>query len=1323
MGFFGAFLSNWKSIAFTAGLDLAVSALSNKPSEKAPDLKDKTFRSGAHGTSIPICRGTVRLQGKDLWGTNIQTSIWKTVSGGLFGIGSKSVYYNKYSESRFIGFGKKLGGGAAHDILRLYADGKLLFNKLTSRGTQTGTVTSTVVGGGQLQGSQFLQIDLASGASVDYKAGDLITIPSDTDPYTVQFDVSGSGPATINIPVWPPLRQTLAGGGAVTLVTASTSGVYDLSSFDPNPHDGSHTAGGYPCPSGQVRFYLGSDTQQPDPKIVSILGAGNVPAYRGWTGVVVSDMQLANYGDHRPAISALVAFDAATGVFPVVGPIPGLPTLTSGGVSGGALVALPFSAASSVNFINPLKPLPYAFVVDGALYPETIYRVNTQTNQVEDSMQDPTAWGYSSNSVPLVVDTDGYFYLAGAGAPISKFDGLAMTLAGESEHHFGDSGGVTVCDLEGSLFGNIIPIKMLIGTERFGGIDFIDRISMCTYGAANSAGLHTVCTGYDSNGIPILQTGDYTGALGTFYSGASALMSGNGIVVDKNGDVWGLQHDTLSKWNCQFQSSVYFDSQGIPHPYLAPPSFARSDYSVASVTGSGGYLFYNAGDATLVIVGDHLGKVDLNGSIVATAANPSGAFPPSSAVDILGTLVIGGSGGYTRVDATSLQVLSTYHVSSYGSLGTGFLSTYDQLTDSVWTVFNQSGTRYLYRLFLDRGNGNGIGLDSIVSSIFLDANYDVGEIDVSQLTSQGLTVGGVEFDKEARLNWLQKLMQPYTFDTVEIDAKMVAVPHGKPSIAAIPEDDLGALDDPTKHEPRIEEMFTDPRDVTQVLTLKHFDYLKDTQASTQEARRITQPHASSLSSAKANTSSRKQVDITTPISENALAMKQRAEILLWEDVASRARRNLKLGPKWMRLDASDVVTPSYKGLLLETRLTEVDIGESFALELQGVSQDQTVYTSAITSSGASSGTGGGSTPTPPVITSDLYTISPAQPLSEVSATDIAMASVTATFLSSGKRLLYNARNFTVPDPGSTPTLYYVTILDPTFIGETPGTLSLTAFCDTNPATAHVGQPGYIFMGTITVTHDGTGVVVTAGGSGQTAQAIGFYVNGSGGTPAPTGNGVSVDVLNYCVHAQRATMHLTGSAANNQGSNFYSYHDPSTHSFAFIKAPAGWAADILLYFSDYIKQYITELDDPDHRLWSVDSAYKKLHSPLPIMPRFITPGAAPTVIDLPAPNLYDRLIACSVIDTKDKGHTTNITKPPVMMNLDSWGNGGGNLGSVSVIVNERYAGGSARERFFFGLNLGLLYWDAASLVSGARITGQYKVTNWSAHTKLVCRWRG
>lgn len=97
---------------------------------------------------------------------------------------------------------------------------------------------------------------------------------------------------------------------------------------------------------------------------------------------------------------------------------------------------------------------------------------------------------------------------------------------------------------------------------------------------------------------------------------------------------------------------------------------------------------------------------------------------------------------------------------------------------------------------------------------------------------------------------------------------------------------------------------------------------------------------------------------------------------------------------------------------------------------------------------------------------NTYTQSPAIALSQPSAVQIAMAQVSEQFNSGSAN--YNARTFTIPDPGGTPTVYYVTIADSAQLGDTGALTNLTATCQTSNAL--VGQPGNIYVGFIIATH-------------------------------------------------------------------------------------------------------------------------------------------------------------------------------------------------------------------------------------------------------------
>jgi hypothetical protein len=108
--------------------------------------------------------------------------------------------------------------------------------------------------------------------------------------------------------------------------------------------------------------------------------------------------------------------------------------------------------------------------------------------------------------------------------------------------------------------------------------------------------------------------------------------------------------------------------------------------------------------------------------------------------------------------------------------------------------------------------------------------------------------------------------------------------------------------------------------------------------------------------------------------------------------------------------------------------------------------------------------------------SQNYTQTPANALSNPTATSIAMVAVSVAFASNTVR--YNARTFTIPAPSS-PTTYYVTIADPSYLGDTGSGTNLTATCQTSQAL--VGVPDNTYIGSIVALPAGGGTVVTPGG--------------------------------------------------------------------------------------------------------------------------------------------------------------------------------------------------------------------------------------------------
>lgn len=101
-----------------------------------------------------------------------------------------------------------------------------------------------------------------------------------------------------------------------------------------------------------------------------------------------------------------------------------------------------------------------------------------------------------------------------------------------------------------------------------------------------------------------------------------------------------------------------------------------------------------------------------------------------------------------------------------------------------------------------------------------------------------------------------------------------------------------------------------------------------------------------------------------------------------------------------------------------------------------------------------------------------------------SPTTVTMDQAAVSFPSNSAN--YNARIFTIPTP-TVPTVYFVTILDPAYLGDTGALTNLSAFIETS--TAKVGAPGYVYIGAITALPAGCGAQTGQGGQPATIPGL------------------------------------------------------------------------------------------------------------------------------------------------------------------------------------------------------------------------------------------
>lgn len=122
----------WQA-GWLVGSTLGSLLFNKQPNQEGPRLSDLSVSSSGYGAPIPIGYGTLRMSGNILWSSGIREEKHSERVGK--GGGAKQTTY-----SYFASFALALAEGPAEDVLRIWADGKLIFDK---RGTGTDVAKSS----------------------------------------------------------------------------------------------------------------------------------------------------------------------------------------------------------------------------------------------------------------------------------------------------------------------------------------------------------------------------------------------------------------------------------------------------------------------------------------------------------------------------------------------------------------------------------------------------------------------------------------------------------------------------------------------------------------------------------------------------------------------------------------------------------------------------------------------------------------------------------------------------------------------------------------------------------------------------------------------------------------------------------------------------------------------------------------------------------------------------------------------------------------------------------------------------------------------------
>jgi hypothetical protein len=686
-----------------------------------------------------------------------------------------------------------------------------------------------------------------------------------------------------------------------------------------------------------IRIYKGSDTQLPDPWIEKFLGKDVTPAYRGSAYGVIDHIQLADFANHIPNVTAEVVSDASP-TFPYASVDPG----------GGTY----FNNDTAIDNDTGV-------IIKAGLTGE-IVRVDTRTVSV--LLGPVQVLNYRSGNI--LFGPDGFIY-----APCAP--------AGVADGNYGhwskiDPVGLQVVETIGSYAvfepatHDGIGSTQILKNRGYPWILGVAKIGLPTF---SSYGAVIVSTGQleaainpsgpAANHMRFVAKTEASGGPDPAFDDLEIDPDSIAQIVGNNGapaftfDLWGVQGDpsshTCTLWrmlvtdNLLAGGGTMVGGANGTNPIVIQDTI---DLTGAWSINGGCLLSYSPDEHSLLISrGTKLVKYNLDSRTVTGAElaiqGTSGSEMRQGPVN--GTMMFASFGRYIDVvDVISWALLETVDLYNFHFGWTNTSQQQDSINGSLWI---REGT-LMVELFLDRLSGNSITLGSIVSDLCRRAGLSAGQIDVTQLTD---VVRGYAVPRQMTLrDAIAPLAQAFFFQAVESDFKLKFVKLGGAPIAALTVDDVGAYQDNTTRPDPVVITDVNERELPRRVTVKYLNAGADYQDGTQAAQR----HQALVGTVK-------EINLDLPIVLTDAEAKVIADKWLWKLWTNARKFEFTTSRKFLPLDAADVITLAKDGNTFAMGIGLVDYGADGTIKIQAVAEDPEVYVSPPVVGGVGGGGGGG----------------------------------------------------------------------------------------------------------------------------------------------------------------------------------------------------------------------------------------------------------------------------------------------------------------------------------------------------------------------------
>jgi hypothetical protein len=670
----------------------------------------------------------------------------------------------------------------------------------------------------------------------------------------------------------------------------------------------------------QFRFYTGSETQDPDPLIESIEGAGMVPAFRGCCYIVFEDMNVTNFGNRVPSFQAVIAFGSA----------PAYPYAKA------ALLA-----DASDHIIDHARGRLYS------AWSKYFHAFDNSTNENESIEH----YSGGSSLGPLSMDEQGRIYVQftkGNCGPIYQIDpdtlktisvcGSDSTAGGWDRSHIWVSGVPVVISGEKCMvFASDQTAEISVYSQEKKNMLYPSRLR--PYGYASR---------FDYS-FTWLADSDYEQPV---FPQLSPTI--NCLCADRDGAVWGGGgvHGRALGYLFKIQITLVDnpDSEAFPgSDKIGDFTIERLDMSdpVLAMGGAVEYIVYNADDHSLILFcygSDRIGKWDIH-SRTFTVIRSFAFSQQSQHFEIQGrNIAIYVNHDLYILNASTLLTEKAYDMSVFTDITFyGHPAGWDERTNSCYFINLEGSTYYTYRLYLDRITNGTEALSEVVEDICIRSGMAAADVDVTDLAS--IDVRGLSYARSGTASrLLQVLTQAYLFLGVESDWIIKFKRLGTAAVFTLANNEIGVNTEYRDDNTRLKLSLGNEEEVPFHVGVSYIDETRDYEINEQHVSRSLD-----------GTISRDRNEISLDLVLSDTEAKQLAEKWLYLGWNRRKELQTSTFLRHVRIDPGDVGTivdgdRTYSAFILDSAL-----GANGILQLQALIDDIDIFSSLAAGYGGESG--------------------------------------------------------------------------------------------------------------------------------------------------------------------------------------------------------------------------------------------------------------------------------------------------------------------------------------------------------------------------------